>query len=691
MAPNGSPRQPPMACLERLCGGSPNPTGRPELALMPTSPTRSPAFVRLWIIACAYLNCVGWILSWLRWLTPSGYAVAMLIGLGGIVLFRGKLLGSLPLWPPHLRPQRRRFSRLFPLSFLIVATLAILGGVLHAPSNADALTHRLPRLLNWFAEGGWYWMSKVPFSFNTRSCGFEWLMAPMVSLMRTDRWIFLINSLSFLLMPGLVFGVFTRLGVAKQVAWHWMWLAPTGYCFVLQAGSIGNDAMGAMFGLAALDFALRARANRRTEDAWLSVLAAALLSSSKTSNLPLLLPWLIALWPSLPLLWRRPLGSSVVAIVALLASFFPTAALNWHYVRDWTGGSYELPKGTWEAKPQVAFVGNVLNLTVQNLVPPVFPAARWWNENAHKALPARLAADMKAGFEPGGARLFLQDLQIETSAGLGFGVTLLTLVSCLGALWFGLPRPPPSSIANQGLLRWVRYTPLISILVYMCKATLSTSARIIAPYYCLMLPMLLTWKGHSILVRRRWWRGMALGVFAIAAGLLIVNPGRPLWPANTILNRVDSARTGTGILGRARQIYASYAVRPDALAAIRNALPIHEKRVGLISFLTSTTLETSLWRPFGSRRVLWLEPEDSLSEINRLGIRYVVIAADTLTAPARGVPFRDWVASWAAGKRGKILCQVTASHVASSPPSPWYVVELPGDEPRAASVVRTNF
>ena len=43
-----------------------------------------------------------------------------------------------------------------------------------------------------------------------------------------------------------------------RAAWHWMWLMPTGYCFLLQAGSIGNDLFGAVFALAALDFALRA-------------------------------------------------------------------------------------------------------------------------------------------------------------------------------------------------------------------------------------------------------------------------------------------------------------------------------------------------------------------------------------------------------------------------------------------------
>jgi len=42
-----------------------------------------------------------------------------------------------------------------------------------------------------------------------------------------------------------------------------MWLVPTGYCFLLQAGSISNDLFGAVFAMAAVDFALRARQEKK--------------------------------------------------------------------------------------------------------------------------------------------------------------------------------------------------------------------------------------------------------------------------------------------------------------------------------------------------------------------------------------------------------------------------------------------
>ncbi len=63
-------------------------------------------------------------------------------------------------------------------------------------------------------------------------------LAPLIALARTDRFLFLLNFASFCLLPG----------VAASTAW--MWILPTGYGFLLQAGSIGKDLLGAIFDLA---------------------------------------------------------------------------------------------------------------------------------------------------------------------------------------------------------------------------------------------------------------------------------------------------------------------------------------------------------------------------------------------------------------------------------------------------------
>ena len=134
------------------------------------------------------------------------------------------------------------------------------------------------------------------------------------------------TSFLFLLLPGLVFSVLVRLGVRRWVAWHWMWLAPTGYCFLLQAGSIANDSFGAPFALAAVDFALRARISRRPLDFFFFPPGRCpLLTGAKASNLPLLLPWAIAL-PAFVENFSptTPLAAVAVCLIAVFSSFLPT-------------------------------------------------------------------------------------------------------------------------------------------------------------------------------------------------------------------------------------------------------------------------------------------------------------------------------------------------------------------------------
>ena len=108
----------------------------------------------------------------------------------------------------------------------------------------------------------------------------------MILLTRSDRCLFLVNWLPFLLLPGLIFSVFTRLGVRRRVAWWWMWLLPSGWCFIMEANSTINDAFGTAYALAAVDLALRAGKNKNFRDAWLALLSAALATGVGTNRHP---------------------------------------------------------------------------------------------------------------------------------------------------------------------------------------------------------------------------------------------------------------------------------------------------------------------------------------------------------------------------------------------------------------------
>ena len=212
----------------------------------------------------------------------------------------------------------------------MLALLVFLGGILYPPSNYTGLNYRVARVLQWLAHGQWCWIHTPNYRMNDRACGIEWLTAPLLLFTKSDRALFLINFIPFLLLPGLIFSVFRRLGVRARVAWQWMWLLPTGYNFLLQAGGVANDTFPAVYALAALDFGCRAWISRRPADLWHSYLAAALLTGAKASNLPLLLPWAILILRAAAFA-PQPVMTLLVILLAALVSFLPTAILNVHY------------------------------------------------------------------------------------------------------------------------------------------------------------------------------------------------------------------------------------------------------------------------------------------------------------------------------------------------------------------------
>src|ERR1700680_2464061 len=97
---------------------------------------KMPLAITGWIVLCAFCTCTGWVLSACHQLNARGYAVAFSLAAVAAVLLRRRLFtGGFPRWKK--RKLLRRFRRPFSLAFLIMAFLAILGGVLYAPNNYD--------------------------------------------------------------------------------------------------------------------------------------------------------------------------------------------------------------------------------------------------------------------------------------------------------------------------------------------------------------------------------------------------------------------------------------------------------------------------------------------------------------------------------------------------------------------------
>jgi hypothetical protein len=636
---------------------------------MPKALPKTPLPAAGWIVVCAFCNCAGWGLSAIHELNLAGYSIAMLVGLAAAMLW-WKRSGGDGGWE-GFKPRKllRRFRRPFALAFLVLAALAFLGGLLYAPVNYDALAYRTPRVLNWLAEGRWYWIHTDFARLNARTCGFEWLMAPFAVFTGTDRGFFLANMASFLLLPGLIYSVLTRAGVRRLTAWHWMWIIPTSYCYLLQAGSIANDMFGAVFSLAAVDFALRARESGRPGGICLSVLAAALLTGAKASNLPLLLPWLIAFLSAWRVWLRRPLMLCAIAVPAAACSFLPTVVLNQRYCGDWTGLSAEhVTQEIGNCPVWVRLLNNTITDTLQNVVPPVFPLASQWNNLADRLIPSGYALVLQQHFEAGPAHWRLDEMAVEENSGLGFGVTLLLAASLAAVALNHRRRPATAPASGDWWLKMICIAPWVALIYTMSKLGLSSGARYMAPYYPLLLMGLLRGGAHAQLVKQKWWRGCAVAGFVLALALVVISPARPLWPAGWVMNhygaRLQASRLGTRVFN----VYSVYAARAEAFAPVRDSLPKDEKVVGLVTF---DDPETSLWRPFGTRRILHVLQGDSAAYLQAEGIRYVLVGKLKF-AQLYTEPFDSWLTR----VNGKVVSRFELHLRAGTEPTEWVVVRL---------------
>jgi len=394
------------------------------------------------------------------------------------------------------------------------------------------------------------------------------------------------------------------------------------------------------------------------------------MTSAKTSSLPLLLPWGLAILPSWRLMFRQPLWSAAAGLVALAASFLPTALLDAHYAHDWTGTQAEVT-GV-KSDPPLRTAANVALLTVQNLVPPIFPLAGVWNRTINAHMPTGLSRRLhQTMVEPQAAEFKLEEMQMEENAGLGFGVSVLLIVGVLAAVWPGGGGFFRSSFdSGEGFwLTVVRWSPLVSVVFLASQSGIAALARVLTPYYLLVLPALLAPPAQERLVKRPWWRGAAGVVFLLAGMLLVISPPRPLFPAVTMFSALQARHPQSATLKRMKTVYTVYRERSEAFAPAVAVLPPELEVLGLFTF---DDPEASLWRPFGSRQIEHIRPEDTAEDLSRRGIRYVLIPT---------AKFQPWFhcspEDWVRNLNGAVIQKIPLELRISDGTNDWWLVKLP--------------
>lgn len=580
----------------------------------------------IWILLSAWLCATGWILSALHALNGPGYLLALAVTAAVALWFKADWLPAGGFQWPHWRKLWRRYRQPAPLMILAIAILSLASGFYVVPENGDSNAYRIPRVLHWLNESGWHWIRTEDSRQNISGCGYEWLFAPLMLLTHSDRWVILPNILAYLLMPAALFSFFRRMKMASRAAWWWTWLVAAGWCYTLQACSTDNDSLATVYALAALMFALRAREEKKAGYLWLSVLAAAVMSAIKPTNLPLLLPCFVALCPSWRLLFRRPTITAAVVVFGALASFLPMAYLNWSHTGSWKGYVHTTGPVIWWQwgpaqelnSPFWGIIGNAFALTAQNLLPPFFPWASSWNEAMQHFLQTPFGEHFTS-FEAFG-RLYRSAK--PTTAGIGLGIVIVAAVS---AVFVRRKRSGIILPFQSGLYGWLIWTPWLALLVFMAKVGNYQNARFLASYYPLLLLALLLQPGMASLVRQRWWQRLVLLVMAGTLAFMNFAYGRTFVPLSVFARLHDSPHPG---MLRVLDDYYQSRLSVSAYWEFDVRHAASEKVVGYATICGGE--EPGMWRPWGHGRVERILPDDSPEWVRSRGIRYVFIEDSAL-------------------------------------------------------------
>jgi hypothetical protein len=313
--------------------------------------------------------------------------------------------------------------------------------------------------------------------------------------------------------------------------------------------------------------------------------------------------------------------------------------------------------------PVIGVLGNALQMANDNLAPPIQPRPVNWKP----LLPSTLQPALDRDFP----RLTLRsgELQIEEEAGVGLGIVLfagLFLVRGIQARF----TDPSLIITRRNQALWIVAAGAIALLAYMAKMGSEATSRLVAAYYPLLIAGALVLASlDGRIMHRRLFKWFGIVVMLSALPLIILSPARPLFPVQAIAELMTKSHVPPEILARYNNVYSVYANRADAFRDLIAPIPPGERAIGLLQGGDDT--DAPLWRPFGSRKVIEIMPEDSAEKIKAQGIRFIVVSQDALT-----MHFHATVALLTAKWSASVAVKKSIVLKAHVGPETWYLLSL---------------
>jgi len=200
---------------------------------------------------------------------------------------------------------------------------------------------------------------------------------------------------------------------------------------------------------------------------------------------------------------------------------------------------------------------------------------------------------------------------------LGFGVSLCLLV----ALIMSLNQWPLFWRTCNLPIRFFLITGPLSLIWFFTKTAIAGISRVVLPYFPIALAFILAASNWPRLHRSRFFRLTVLLNLFLAILTIVIDPSRPLWPAQTVLSHSTSSPLIEKLRNRALSVYANYGSRSDVFASLRQLLPPNVSEIGF--FNGGDDPISSLWKPYGSLIVREVTPKDNLASLQARGLHYI--------------------------------------------------------------------
>jgi hypothetical protein len=131
---------------------------------------------------------------------------------------------------------------------------------------------------------------------------------------------------------------------------------------------------------------------------------------------------------------------------------------------------------------------------------------------------------------------------------------------------------------------------------------------------------------------------------------------------------LNAQNSPNAVLRRIGNVYSVYSDRWDSFAPLRERLPSDATRLGLISI---DVPEASLWRPFGSRRIIEISPASSAEELRGQSIHYILVDSVLMREH-----YGQSVDEWADRKQAEIVWKTPLQVKVSQPAVCWYLLRI---------------